>query len=90
MAERTNPLDHLVPDDPLMAAAWASALRWGLNEPDILDAFREATGNTFEPGKTGLEQAIDSATGADAAFIKAFAEWFTAYVWGDLEGGADE
>jgi hypothetical protein len=65
-------------------------MRWAIGEPEALAEFRAATGNTFEPGKDALSRAIDQTTGAEAAFVLAFATWFTETVWGGLERDDDE
>jgi hypothetical protein len=65
--------------------AWASCLMWAVNDPDAIAAFREDTGCKFQPARNGLDRMIDEATGAEAAFVKAFVEWFNSNVWGEIE-----
>ena len=81
----------LMPADTpdFMAPAWASCISWAIAEPDVLAAFRAETGNTWQPGKTGLEQAIDRASGADRAFMEAFINWANVHVWGPIAGAPD-
>jgi hypothetical protein len=72
-----------MPTDPLMQIAWAGALHHALGDEKIVAAFREATGNRWQPGR-GIDAMIDKATGADRAFLVAFVDWFNANIWGDL------
>jgi hypothetical protein len=81
MTERN--FDDLMPEDPLMAIAWADSLRFALGRDDILAAFRAETGIRWEPGKTGLDRLIDEATDADYRFIRAFAAWHNKNIWGE-------
>jgi hypothetical protein len=74
-----------LPKEPYLIPAWFGCLAWALQEPDILTAFRADTGLTWTPGRTPLERMIDDATGADAAFIAAFAAWMNHNVWGEVE-----
>jgi hypothetical protein len=73
-----------MPDDPLMVPAWTACLLWAVQHPEMLQEFRVATGMQWQPGRTGLERAIDEATGADDAFVEAFVRWFNANVWGEF------
>ena len=66
-----------------MHDAWASCVAWALSDPDIIAAFRADTGIQWQPGKSGIEQMIDKATGADRKFIAAFVEWHNENIWGD-------
>lgn len=81
----------LMPADTpdFMAPAWASCMSWAIVQPNVLAAFRAETGNTWTPGKTGLEQAIDSASGADRAFMEAFITWANVNVWGPIDRASD-
>lgn len=65
--------------------AWADCLHWAIGEPEILKAFREETGNNWQPGTTPIEMMIDEAIGADRAFIEAFLSWFNENIWGGAE-----
>lgn len=82
-----GPLADLMPEDPVMAAAWLGSLRFALGRPDFVAAFRAETGNTYMPGATPLESAIDDASGATLGFLRAFAGWHNANVWGEDEDG---
>jgi len=59
----TDPLSGLMPENPLMAAAWVGCLRWALGREDIMTQFRAETGMTWTPGRTPIDQAIDEACG---------------------------
>ena len=76
-------LDDLAPRDPLMRLAWADCLRWAVSDPDVLAAFRAATGNQWTPGASPLDRMIDEASGAEAAFVRAFVVWHNETIWGD-------
>ena len=56
-----------------------------LGEEKIVAAFRNDTGNQWRPGKTGIDRAIDKATGADERFLRGFVTWFNVNVWGSIE-----
>lgn len=79
-------LDEFMPKDPIMAGAWVGSLQYALGRADVMAAFRVDTGNTWEPGKTPIDQMIDKETGMDFDFIKAFAKWHNENIWGE-EGG---
>lgn len=81
-------LRDLAPTDPLMHGAWVGGLHHALGNPEILAAFRAETGNRWTPGRTPIETMIDEATGADRAFIMAFARWFNEHAWGEVDGRA--
>lgn len=68
-----------------MRSAWASALHVAIGQPEILQAFRDETGNKRSPGKIVLDRAIDEACGADRDFTKAFVVWFNERIWGSIE-----
>lgn len=87
MNER-GPLGDLMPSDPIMIAAWLGCLRYSLGRPDILDDFRKDTGNNWTPGKSGLDQMIDRATGAELEFFRSFAKWHNENIWGEVDGKA--
>jgi hypothetical protein len=65
--------------------AWLGCLHWALGTPEIVASFREETGQRWTPGRTGLGQMVDRATGADAAFLTAFAAWMNENLWGTGE-----
>jgi hypothetical protein len=48
----------------------------------MVEAFRADTGMQWTPGRTPLERLIDEATGADTAFLEAFAAWMNREIWG--------
>ena len=74
------------PDTPeYMQPAWLGALDFALSQDGIVAAFREDTGNQWHPGKTGIDRAIDKATGAEEQFLREFVEWFNVNVWGPME-----
>ena len=79
-----NPLDALLPTDPLMRWPWASCLRVVARDPEALAAFRRDTGCTWKPGHTSLDRMIDEATGAERDWLVQFITWFNANVWGPL------
>lgn len=78
----------LMPTDApdYMAAAWLGCVSWAASNTDILQAFRDETGNRWVPPRSGLEAMIDAATGADWQFIKSFIEWVNVNVWGPIDG----
>jgi hypothetical protein len=78
----TSALEPYMPRDTLLQIAWVDGLRWALGEPGIVAAFREKTGNRWQPAKTPLDRMVDAATGADLEFVKAFAAWFNEHIWG--------
>lgn len=82
----------LMPDDTpdYMVDAWASCMHWAIQEPTILDAFRKATGNRWQPGTTPMDRAIDDATGAGDDFVKQFILWANEFVWGKIDALDDE
>ena len=41
-------------------------------------------GARLNPGRTPLDRMVDEATGADKAFLEAFAAWMNANVWGEV------
>jgi len=59
-------------------------MHWALGEPEIIQAFRQDTGITWTPGKTGIDQLIDKSTGADYRFICAFITWANEHIWGPI------
>lgn len=71
-----------MPTDPLMQPAWLGCLHWAIGEPEIVAAFRAETGHQWRPAG-GLAGMIDAATGADRAFLEAFARWMTVNIWGE-------
>lgn len=82
----TNIFADLEPTEPLMAWPWYGLLRFCLGEPALGAQFRADTGETWEPGRTPLDQMIDTATGAEVAFFQAFARWMNETQWGEEAG----
>jgi hypothetical protein len=85
MTDQTSIFDGIAPEDPLVAVIWFSCLKWAIGQQNIVDEFRAETGNTWTPGKTGLDQMIDRSSGAEADFMRQFAEWFDKAIWGPME-----
>lgn len=80
-------LDDLRPNDTpaYMTPAWLGCIHHALGDEGIVAAFREDTGNQWQPGRTGLEKMIDQSCGADQAFLKAFILWVNVNLWGPLD-----
>jgi hypothetical protein len=76
-------IDPYIPANPIMAQAWVDCLRWSVTEPEILAAFRAATGSDYSPGATPIERMIDQATGRDREFVEQYVAWFNENVWGE-------
>lgn len=78
-------IGECVPEDPLMAAPWFSAVRAALGYEPIMKAFEKETGMRMPRTLTGLDRMIDQATGYDPHrhFLEKFLPWFNANVWGD-------
>ncbi len=76
-------LNDLMPQDPVMAAAWVGSLRYVLSRDDILAAFRKQTGNNWKPAESAIDRMIDEATGVEVDFIRAFAKWHNEHIWGE-------
>lgn len=79
-----NPFRELIPPDPLMAAAWYSAVQAAVQHQPFIDAFKAETGLSWSAARSPIEQIIDEATGADIARTVAFVRWFNKNVWGDI------
>ena len=69
-----------------MFEAWRDCVVWAIGEPEIVAAFRRDTGNTWAPGRSGLERMIDAATGVDRDFVEAFIRWANVNIWGPIDG----
>ena len=82
------------PDNPIMAGAWYSAVKWAAQEQDALDAFEKATGikPLFAASRSPIERMVDEATGAGDASVTAFVDWFNENVWGEdpFDGGVND
>jgi hypothetical protein len=81
----TDIFEPYYPAEGYLIPAWISCLRWAIGTPEIVATFRAETGQRWTPGRTPLEQMIDTASGADAAFLTAFAAWMNANLWGTGE-----
>lgn len=77
-------LEPYLPAQAYLHPAWLSCLSWAMTEPEILAAFRQDTGHAWAPGRTPLDRMVDEATGADKAFLEAFAAWMNVHVWGEV------
>ena len=69
---------------PLEPAFWG-CVRWGLGSDKLLMTYRAATGDEWRPGVSALEKLIDTAAGADSAFLQRFADWVADNVFGRPE-----
>lgn len=79
-------------NDPLMYPAFIGCLHWALGEDEIMERYREETGDRFTIGRSGIEQMIDGATGADIAFFQRFSDWVEREIFGTpdmVHGGAE-
>ena len=77
-------LEPYLPKEAYLHPAWFGCLSWALGEPEIMDALCAETGNHWTLGRTGLDRAIDQATGAEREFFKAFAGWMNENLWGEV------
>lgn len=59
-----------------------SFVSWAIRDPEVVSAFRQATGNRWTPGIRPEERLIDQATGADRAFVEAFVTWIAENLFG--------
>jgi len=78
-------LSDYMPQDPLMAQAWADCLRWAIGEPDVLARFTAETGKSIDPNRTPIERLVATQSGEDRAVFESFVLWFGPAVWGDLQ-----
>lgn len=78
-------LSEYMPEEEYLHPAWCGCLHWALGTEEIVDRFREDTGNLWKPGETVIERMIDESTGADKEFICAFAQWMNENIWGSIE-----
>jgi len=69
-----------------MTDAWIGCIQFAIGQPEIVEQFRRDTGLRWTLARNGFEQAIDTATGADRAFIEAFIKWANVNVWGPMDG----
>lgn len=64
-----------------IAAAWRDGLAWAIEEPEILEAFRDATGIDLVTARPPIENLVDEATGKRREDLARFVDWFTETVW---------
>ncbi len=69
----------------LLEPAFWSCVMWALGSDKMLAAYRADTGDEWRPGASGLEKLIDTAAGADSAFLQRFADWVADNVFGRPE-----
>ncbi len=81
-------ISKLMPTSRLMVPIWLGGLSFALGDDETLAQFRADTGNNWTPGRTPIDRMIDSAMGADRAFIISFIRWFNREIWGEVEGRA--
>ncbi len=67
--------------DEFNALAWRDFVLWSSKQPEALQAFQNETGLSMSPS-SGLEAAIDAATGARSAIAEEFVKWVTENFWG--------
>jgi len=71
-------------DNDMMKGAWAAFCQWALTEPEIRLEFKDETGidldNLFKA--SGINAAVDKATGRIDAAMETWAEWVTKTYWG--------
>lgn len=77
-----DPFGGLIPDDPVMAAAWIDGLRHAIGDPDMMAAFRHDTGCNWRPATDVLGRMIDREGGAERDFIRRLVAWYHENVWG--------
>lgn len=77
----TTPWD----DDPLMYPAFIGCVSWALGTPEIVAAFREKTGNQWQPARSGLDKMIDKATGVERKFMQEFSDFVADEIFGRPE-----
>jgi hypothetical protein len=72
-------------DDDFRRDGYYGFLHFALGQPECVAQFRKATGNTWEPGRTGLDRMIDEATGSDLRFYQEFSDWLVENHYGTPE-----
>lgn len=85
-AQPAHDVMSLMPDTTpaYMAPAWLGCVQWAIGSTEVIAQFRAETGETWTPGRSGIEHMIDRATGADWMFIERFVRWVNAEIWGDV------
>lgn len=77
-----------------MEAAWLGFVEWAIGAPDVIAQWEKETGRKMAgPPRTGLDAAIDKATGYDyteqrAKDLEDFVIWATINLWGEDEAPA--
>ena len=89
-APAATPFEIVPPDDTpeFLYPAYFGCLHWAVGEKGILDSFMADTGVSFPRPRSGIEQAVDRATGFDQnkEFVQKFIPWFNECVWGPIDG----
>ncbi len=68
--------------DLLMEMAWRDFILWAVQDGDVLAQYKEETGKTMDGPASGLEAAIDEATGYAESQANDFVIWDTKRLWG--------
>jgi hypothetical protein len=79
---------RLMPSDTpdYMEGAWIGCVLHAAGDPGLLAQFHADTGDRWTAPKSGLEAAIDAATGADKEIADAFIAWVNSALWGPIDG----
>jgi hypothetical protein len=59
--------------------AFVGYVRWAARDPQMVENFERDTGIKFRPPKTGLDAAIDKATGYNSEIARRFMDWSATY-----------
>lgn len=72
---------------PFMMEAWTGCVMWAASELKVRQQFTKKTGLKLENlvNRSGLEAAIDKATGHEREVIVAFCDFVTENMWGTDE-----
>lgn len=90
MDVEAKPYPAFIRDNPVMAAAFSSFMRWAWEQDAMHDAHSEATGLPRPaPVRSGLDAMIDDATGYTNRYAESFAAWAIDTQWG-VEGRDDQ
>lgn len=69
--------------EAFMEIAWRDFILWAYRDADVLAQYRAETGRELlPPAARPIDAAIDAATGANEASMKAFVFWATERLWG--------